>query len=263
MFFHHYLTQYTYQLVLIMGRHRLIFGLSYRRYQPTHHNAYESLGRLLNLIFQGIPGFALNPEQVVAIPVPESIGGFIDQFTFPDFSQIGNSAVWITGITIAVVMDDHSSYTTEWTIDGQNTSSIDYPTGTPGTQGFSHWSQVDFFPSTNGAFTYCVKLTDTINNCDTAICETHTRDCDSSSTASINPPIDYKDNYLYPNPTSGILFSESFISKDNLELRDINGRKVNYENIKGGIDISMLPAGVYVAILQEDNSTRVQRIIKR
>ncbi len=61
------------------------------------------LGIVLNLIFQGIPGFALNTEQVVAIPVPDSIGGFIDQFTFPDFSHIGSSAVWITGITIAVV----------------------------------------------------------------------------------------------------------------------------------------------------------------
>ncbi len=62
-----------------------------------------ALGIILNLVFQGMSGFALNPEQVVAIPVPESIGGFIDQFTFPDFSQIGNSAVWVTGITIAVV----------------------------------------------------------------------------------------------------------------------------------------------------------------
>ncbi|MEM6964640.1 MAG: solute carrier family 23 protein, partial [Bacteroidota bacterium] len=47
--------------------------------------------------------YALNGEQVVAIPVPETLGGFFDQFTFPDFSQIFNYSVWITGATIAVV----------------------------------------------------------------------------------------------------------------------------------------------------------------
>ncbi len=62
-----------------------------------------TLGIILNLVFQNISSFALNADQVVAIPVPETIGGFFDQFVFPDFSQIGNSAVWITGITIAVV----------------------------------------------------------------------------------------------------------------------------------------------------------------
>lgn len=61
------------------------------------------LGIVLNVIFQSMSGFALSAEQVVKIPVPEDINGFLSQFTFPDFSQIGNSAVWITGITIAVV----------------------------------------------------------------------------------------------------------------------------------------------------------------
>ena len=62
-----------------------------------------SLGIILNLIFQNIPHLALNAEQVVAIPVPESISGFFGQFSFPDFSAISNPAVWITGMTIAVV----------------------------------------------------------------------------------------------------------------------------------------------------------------
>ncbi len=62
-----------------------------------------AVGILLNLFFQNMEGFALNAEQVVAIPVPETIGGFFDQFTFPDFNEITNGAVWVTGITIAVV----------------------------------------------------------------------------------------------------------------------------------------------------------------
>ena len=62
-----------------------------------------SLGIILNLVFQGIPSLALKADQTVTIPVAESIGGFFSQFTFPDFSAIGNSAVWVTGITLAVV----------------------------------------------------------------------------------------------------------------------------------------------------------------
>ncbi len=62
-----------------------------------------TLGILLNLAFHNIPFFSLKTEQVVAIPVAESITGFFSQFTFPDFSQITNSAVWITAITLAVV----------------------------------------------------------------------------------------------------------------------------------------------------------------
>ena len=62
-----------------------------------------ALGIILNMIFQSMPSLSLNADQIVAIPVAESIGGFFSQFTFPDFSQISNPAVWVTGITIAVV----------------------------------------------------------------------------------------------------------------------------------------------------------------
>ncbi len=62
-----------------------------------------ALGIILNLVFQNIPSLALKMEQVVAIPVPESISGFFSQFTYPDFTQITNPAIWVTGITIAVV----------------------------------------------------------------------------------------------------------------------------------------------------------------
>ena len=61
------------------------------------------LGIFLNLIFQNMSGFTLRADQVVSIPVPENISGFLGQFTFPDFTSIGNPAVWITGATIAVV----------------------------------------------------------------------------------------------------------------------------------------------------------------
>lgn len=59
-------------------------------------------GILLNLFFRG-GSMGLQSDQVVAIPVPDSIAGFFSQFTFPDFSQILNPDVFIMGITLAVV----------------------------------------------------------------------------------------------------------------------------------------------------------------
>ncbi|MEM1121587.1 MAG: SulP family inorganic anion transporter [Bacteroidota bacterium] len=56
----------------------------------------------IGLALQGTE-YALRAEQMVNIPVAESISGFFGQFTMPDFSQLGNPAVYITGITIAVV----------------------------------------------------------------------------------------------------------------------------------------------------------------
>ncbi|MEZ4933464.1 MAG: SulP family inorganic anion transporter [Saprospiraceae bacterium] len=60
-------------------------------------------GIILNLIFQKMDGLALDGEHIVSIPVAGSIAGFFDQFTFPDFGAIMNPALWVTGITIAVV----------------------------------------------------------------------------------------------------------------------------------------------------------------
>jgi len=57
---------------------------------------------VMGLIIQTTP-YALKAEQMVSIPVADSISGFFSQFTFPDFSHLSNPAVYITGITIAVV----------------------------------------------------------------------------------------------------------------------------------------------------------------
>jgi len=61
------------------------------------------VGIILNLIFSGHSTFALLPDQVVSIPVAESIAGFFTQFTFPDFGQLANRDVYILGFTIAIV----------------------------------------------------------------------------------------------------------------------------------------------------------------
>ena len=60
-------------------------------------------GILLNLGFKSIPNLALKADQVVRIPVAESISGFFSQFTFPDFTQWNNPDVYVVGITLAIV----------------------------------------------------------------------------------------------------------------------------------------------------------------
>lgn len=45
----------------------------------------------------------INKEHLVNLPVAESFGSFIGQFTLPDFSSLSNSKMWITAVTIAIV----------------------------------------------------------------------------------------------------------------------------------------------------------------
>ncbi len=61
-----------------------------------------ALGIILNLMFIG-SNFSLKPDQVVSIPVADSISGFFNLFTFPDFSHWNNPQVYIVGITLAIV----------------------------------------------------------------------------------------------------------------------------------------------------------------
>jgi len=46
---------------------------------------------------------ALKPEHLVVIPIASSAGEFFSFFTFPDWSQLLNKEVWITGLTLALV----------------------------------------------------------------------------------------------------------------------------------------------------------------
>ena len=57
----------------------------------------------LNLLFASMPDFALRADQVVSIPVADSFFGFFNLFTLPDFTQFGNTQVYVIAFTIAVV----------------------------------------------------------------------------------------------------------------------------------------------------------------
>ncbi len=60
-------------------------------------------GVLMNIGFANSATFGLNPDQLVQIPVSDSIIAFFGQFTFPDFSQWNNPDVYVVAITLAVV----------------------------------------------------------------------------------------------------------------------------------------------------------------
>lgn len=62
------------------------------------------VGVLYNLIFiESTSMFEIHGRNLVSVPVPENLSDFLGQFTFPDFSQLGNSKVYIVAITIAIV----------------------------------------------------------------------------------------------------------------------------------------------------------------
>ncbi|MCB0704216.1 MAG: SulP family inorganic anion transporter [Saprospiraceae bacterium] len=46
---------------------------------------------------------AISPDHLVSLPIPESISQFWNQFSLPDFAQIGNFDIWVVAITIAAV----------------------------------------------------------------------------------------------------------------------------------------------------------------
>ena len=73
-------------------------------------------GILINLALRTFhPGLALGTEHLVTIPVAQSGADLLNQFTFPDFSQITNPQIYLTALTIAVVASLESLLSVEAT----------------------------------------------------------------------------------------------------------------------------------------------------
>jgi MFS superfamily sulfate permease-like transporter len=61
-------------------------------------------GVALNALFLAAwPMLAIEPSHLVQLPVPDSWSAVASLVTFPDFGQLGNVAIYTTGLTIAVV----------------------------------------------------------------------------------------------------------------------------------------------------------------
>ena len=62
------------------------------------------LGIVFTYLFQqNILNFTLNSNQIVNLPVANTVDEFFNQFTFPDFSQLTNIAVYKIAIVMAIV----------------------------------------------------------------------------------------------------------------------------------------------------------------
>lgn len=60
-------------------------------------------GILFKLFIDDSSLLGISDSNLVSVPVPDNLSDFIGQFTFPDFSIITSTQVWVVGFTIAVV----------------------------------------------------------------------------------------------------------------------------------------------------------------
>lgn len=61
------------------------------------------VGILFYLFTKDNQSLAITQSHLVNVPIPEDIDSFIGQFSFPNFSAISNSEVWLVAFTIALV----------------------------------------------------------------------------------------------------------------------------------------------------------------
>jgi MFS superfamily sulfate permease-like transporter len=59
-------------------------------------------GILLGVNFLGSSLLSLRPDQMVSIPIPKNFDGFINNFTFPDFSALSDPKIYTIALVIAV-----------------------------------------------------------------------------------------------------------------------------------------------------------------
>ena len=50
-----------------------------------------------------VPALAISVEHLVSVPLSDSLSGFVNNFTRPDFSQITNPEIYFTGVTLALI----------------------------------------------------------------------------------------------------------------------------------------------------------------
>ena len=60
-------------------------------------------GIVFYVLTKGTGSLGIAADHLVAVPVPEGIDSFLAQFTFPNFGVIGETQIWVTGFTIALV----------------------------------------------------------------------------------------------------------------------------------------------------------------
>jgi MFS superfamily sulfate permease-like transporter len=61
------------------------------------------MGIIYFVLTQSSSNLSIDENLMVSVPVPDSLDSFLGQFSFPNFSAISNSEVWVVAFTIALV----------------------------------------------------------------------------------------------------------------------------------------------------------------
>ena len=91
----------------------MVILLSWELYLTKKHKIFRLVQGPIVVVAVGIiwqtitksllPQFHLAQEYLVRVPVASGVSSFFGQFTFPDFTQIGNKEVYVLAVTIALV----------------------------------------------------------------------------------------------------------------------------------------------------------------
>ena len=91
----------------------MVILLSWELYLTKKHKIFRLVQGPIVVVAAGIifqlltesffAQYHLSQEYLVSVPVASGVSSFFGQFTFPDFSQIGNKEVYILAVTIALV----------------------------------------------------------------------------------------------------------------------------------------------------------------
>jgi MFS superfamily sulfate permease-like transporter len=105
--------RYITPAAIIIGIVSLLFHIVWDKFTAAKKGFIKLVPAPLLIVLLGVginewlkysmPAYAIGNEHMVTIPVASSISEFSSFFSFPDFSQLGNKEVWITGLTLALV----------------------------------------------------------------------------------------------------------------------------------------------------------------
>ncbi len=61
------------------------------------------LGIVYVVLTEDHPTLSIASSHLVSVPIPATLSAFLGEFSFPDFSQIGNREIWVVAFTLALV----------------------------------------------------------------------------------------------------------------------------------------------------------------
>lgn len=88
--------------ILVIWETKLFKRLKFTKIIPGPLVAVVS-GVVLGIVFLAIPSLSISSDHMVSIPMADSVNGFFENFSLPDFTALANPKVYVTAIVIAVV----------------------------------------------------------------------------------------------------------------------------------------------------------------